>query len=260
MNTITFLGTAGARFVVARQLRASGGLWCSFEGKNILIDPGPGSLLRCHGSEPKLDPAHLDAIILTHKHLDHSNDINIMIEAMTDGGYKKRGVVFCPQDALKQDPVILEYIRSHPEKIEILKERKEYTLGNLQFTAPVKQVHGVETYGLKFFLNSGTVSLIADTRFFPEMIQAYSADILIINVVFFEPREEFDHLSLDDAKSIIQEIRPKHAILTHFGINMLKAKPYEQAHILSEEIGLPVQSAYDGITLNMDTLLSRISD
>ncbi len=103
---IKFLGTAGARFVMIRQLRASGGLWLSAAGKNILIDPGPGSIVRCAASRPKLDPASLDAIILTHRHLDHSSDINVMIEAMTEGGFEKRGEVFCPRDALGEDAVI----------------------------------------------------------------------------------------------------------------------------------------------------------
>jgi len=76
----------------------------------------------------------LDGIILTHKHLDHSNDINIMIEAMTNGGYNKRGVVFAPIDALEGDPVILKYIRNHIEKIEILKERGTYHIGNISFS------------------------------------------------------------------------------------------------------------------------------
>ena len=32
MISVRFLGTAGARFVVAKQIRASGGMWFRFEG------------------------------------------------------------------------------------------------------------------------------------------------------------------------------------------------------------------------------------
>ena len=78
-NFVKFLGTAGARFVMIEQLRASGGIWISYKGTNVLIDPGPGSIVRCSSSKPKLNPAKLDGIILTHKHLDHANDINVMI-------------------------------------------------------------------------------------------------------------------------------------------------------------------------------------
>ena len=46
-NWIKFVGTAGARFVVAKQLRSSGGLWFSLQGMNLYLDPGPGALVRC---------------------------------------------------------------------------------------------------------------------------------------------------------------------------------------------------------------------
>ena len=148
MNKIKFLGTAGARFVVTKQLRSSGGIWITLDDTNILIDPGPGSLVKCHSSKPKLNPLDLDGIILTHRHLDHSNDINVMIEAMTDGGFKKKGVVFAPIDTLEDDPVIQKYVRSYVEKIEILKEKGTYYIKNISFSTPIKHNHGVETYGL----------------------------------------------------------------------------------------------------------------
>jgi len=133
-NCIKFIGTAGARFVVAKQLRSSGGLWVSFEGVNLYMDPGPGALVRCLASKPKLDPTNLNGILLSHKHLDHSGDINAMIEAMTEGGYRKRGVLFAPEDALEDDPVVFRYIRSYPEKIQVLQENSDYSIGRLKFS------------------------------------------------------------------------------------------------------------------------------
>jgi phosphoribosyl 1,2-cyclic phosphodiesterase len=86
MSFIKFLGMAGARFVVMKQLRASGGVWLSVGQTNLYIDPGPGALVRCMNSKPKIDPSTLDGILLTHKHLDHSGNLNVMIEAMTEEG------------------------------------------------------------------------------------------------------------------------------------------------------------------------------
>src|SRR4030065_403968 len=125
MAFLKFLGTAGARFVVAKPLRASGGVWRAVGQTNLYIDPGPGALVRCLNSKPKMDPSTLDGILLTHKHLDHSGDINVMIEAMTEGGFKKRGVLFAPADALESDPVVFNYVRSYLEKIEILRENSQ---------------------------------------------------------------------------------------------------------------------------------------
>ncbi len=246
---LKFLGTAGARFVMIKQLRASGGLWVSYQGTSVLIDPGPGSIVRCAASKPKLDPSTLDGIILTHRHLDHSGDINVMIEAMTEGGFKKKGAVFCPQDALDDDPVIFKYIKKFPEKVEVLGKNKTYSIGKFAFQTSMRHIHPVETYGLKFKIKDTTVGLLADTRYFKELIDFYRTDLLIIGVVFYQPRPEIDHLCLEDARTIIGEIRPKKTIITHFGMSMLAAKPHILAEKLSAELNTEVVSAYDGMTL-----------
>ena len=252
MNKIKFLGTAGARFVVTRQLRKSGGIWLTLDDTNVLIDPGPGSLVRCLSSKPKLNPAELDGIILTHRHLDHSNDINIMIEAMTNGGFNRKGVVFAPSDALNEDAVILKHFRNHVEKIEILKEKGTYNLDNISFSTSVKHVHGVETYGLNICGKNNSISLITDTRYFEGLESHYNGDILIINVVRFEEKQGIDHLSLKDAEKILSINKPKLGVLTHFGMTMIKAKPWEIAKGLSEKLGVKVIAARDGMELDLD--------
>jgi len=247
---IKFLGTAGARFVMLKQLRASGGIWVSHKGTNVLIDPGPGSLVRCTASRPKLDPGKLDAVILTHRHLDHANDVNVMLEAMTEGGFKKRGVLFCPEDALNEDPVVLKHARGLIEKIEILEAGKTYSVGSFEFQASMRHIHRVLTFGLKFNIGNTSVSLLTDTRYFKELVDFYKTDVLIVCVVFFEPRPEAEHLCLADVESLLRDIRPKKAVLTHFGMTMLRAKPQEKALELSQKLGLEVVAAYDGMTLN----------
>lgn len=252
MNKIKFLGTAGARFVVTKQLRKSGGLWLTLDNTNVLIDPGPGSLVRCLSSRPKLNPRDLDGIILTHRHIDHSNDINIMMEAMTNGGLKKKGTVFAPTDALKDDPVILKYVRDHVENIEILKEKGAYNVGDISFSTPIKHIHGVETYGLNIQGKDCLISLITDTRYFDGLESHYVGDILILNVVLLKGKEHIMHLSLKDAEKIINANKPKLSILTHFGMTMIKAKPWEIAEQLSDKLGVKVIAASDGMEIDID--------
>jgi len=246
---IKFLGTAGARFVMIKQLRASGGIWVSAYGKNILVDPGPGSIVQCSRSRPRLDPSQLDAIILTHRHLDHCSDINVMIEAMTDGGFKKKGVLFCPRDALDEDPVILKHTRNLLKQIRILKKDTTYKIGEFSFHTSMQHIHPVKTYGVKFKIGKTSISLLTDTKYFPKLKDFYSTDVLIISVVFYQPRPEIEHLSLVDVKKIINQTKPKKAILTHFGMTMLREKPHLLAQGLSDELGIEVVAAYDGMSL-----------
>lgn len=252
MNRIKFLGTAGARFVVIKQLRASGGIWLTLDDTNVMIDPGPGCLVRCASSRPKLNPMDLDGIILTHKHIDHSNDINIIIEAMTNGGFKKRGVVFTPSDAIEDDPVILKYFRGHVEKIELLKEKQSYKIGNISFSTPVKHAHRVETYGLNIYGKNNSISIISDTKYFKGLEKHYKGDVLIINVVLLEEKPEIDHMSVEDVEKILSINKPKLGILSHFGMTMIKAKPWKIAEDISKKLGIKVIAAGDGMEIDLD--------
>ena len=250
-DTITFLGTAGARFVVISQLLASGGLWLNLGGTEILLDPGPGCIVQ--STKRKLRANKLSAIILSHRHLDHAADANIMIEAMTEGGFKPRGRLFAPADALGAEPVVFSYLKEFLDGIEVLQEGKSYSIGNISFDTPIRHIHPVETYGMRFRTGEHTFSYIADSHYFDGLCQNYGGELLIINVVFLEPRP-IDHLSLPDAEHIIRELKPKVAILTHFGMTMWRAKPWEIAERLSEETGVKVIAARDGMKFDLSQL------
>jgi phosphoribosyl 1,2-cyclic phosphodiesterase len=250
---IKFLGTAGARFVVARQLRSSAGVFLSLKGSNIILDPGPGTLVRCAGSRPPIDPGKLDGIILTHIHIDHSNDLNIMVDAMTDGGMRRQGLLFAPEEALCGDTsILLRYLRGFPKEIIPLREKGEYRIGEVEFSTSIRHRHGVETYGIRFDLGGRLLSFMVDTGYFPEIIESYKgSDTLVMNVVRYSKKGDLPHLSIDDVRQILENIRPKKAILTHFGMTMLKAKPWEVAKRLSEDLGIDIVSASDGMVVEV---------
>ena len=251
-DTIIFLGTAGARIMVANQIQASGGLWLNLSGTEILLDPGPGTIVQ--STKRKLRADKLSAIILSHRHLDHSADVNIMVESMTQGGFKRRGWLFAPVDALDNEPVIFSYLKDYLDGVDILQEGKSYSIGNVSFTTPIRHIHPVETYGMRFTAGEHTFSYITDSRYFDGLCHSYGAELLIINVVFLEPRPTIDHLSLSDAEQIITELKPKVAILTHFGMTMWRAKPWEIAERLSQQTGGKVLAARDGMRFDLSQL------
>ncbi|GAC1652857.1 MAG: MBL fold metallo-hydrolase [Candidatus Dormibacteraceae bacterium] len=242
---LTFMGTAGARFMVAKQLAASGGLYLEEGGTRIALDPGPGAVVQY--AKRKVDLVKLDAIVLSHRHLDHAGDVNVMVEGMTEGGFKRRGRLFCPADALDTDPVVLHYLREFPEEVVRLQPETAYKVGAIEFTTTPPHPHGVETYGFRFGDRLGWVT---DSAYYDGIAEQHRAEVMVIHVVLLE-RRPLPHLCLEDAETIIRAARPRLAILTHFGMTMWRGRPWELAARLSESTGVEVKAARDGMTIEL---------
>jgi len=259
---ILFLGTGGARQVVARQLRRSGGISLHVAGRRMLIDPGPGALVACADADPPIPLSELNAVLLTHRHIDHSGDLNAVIDAMTAGGWRRRGDVFAPGDCLEgEHAVLLEYLRDFPDRIVRLEPETEYCSGPVRFATSVRHAHGAETYGLRFRLEKINLSLVADTAWFDGLPAAYAgSDVLVVSVVLTEPatRPEIQHLSAPEAERLIGGVRPRLAVLTHFGRRMLEAGPERLAREMSERLGRPVLAAWDGMRLDLPPRQDRM--
>ena len=254
---IKFLGTAGARFVMIVQARSSAGVLYDVGGFRMLVDPGPGCLVRCLRSRPKVDPARLDAILLTHAHLDHAGDANVMVEAMTRGGHQRRGTLYAPTDALEGDPIVMRYVRGYLGDLQILGEGKAWPLADgLTLSTPVRHRHSTETYGFRLETPRLRISHVADTSYFPELAGHYApCDVLVVHVVLHEidpeRKKRILHLDVADATRLVGEIAPRVAIITHFGMNMLRARPWDVAERMADQTGIPVVAARDGMTFDL---------
>lgn len=211
--------------------------------------------MKALSSRPPLDPASLQALLISHRHIDHTNDLNIMVEAMTQGGTKKKGTVFLPFDSLAKEPILFTYLREFLDNVSILEEGGYYQVGTISFTTPLRHHHPVETYGFRFLFPEGCISLITDTLFQEKLLEVYKdSTILIIHTVRLkrEKNPQLFHLNAEDAQIIIEAIRPKVAVLTHFGMTMLRAKPWKVAEDLSQKTGIKVVAASDGMSLPLD--------
>jgi len=261
--SVLFLGTGGARFVVARQFRASGGMWMRFGRTQIHVDPGPGALVRALSHVPPCNPRELSGIVLSHKHLDHANDVNVMIEAMTSGGFRRRGVLLAPQDALEGEPVVFPYVQRFVERIEVAKERSgPHRIGDVDVHTSVRHVHAVETYGLHFRYEGRVLSYLPCGRYFEGLAGDYAAhkpDVLIVNVLRYRDSMDVDHLTFDRARDVLAAVRPRVAVLQHFGTKMLEQNPERLARELEDELGIRVMAAYDNMLLDVETEVAAIA-
>jgi phosphoribosyl 1,2-cyclic phosphodiesterase len=247
---LTFMGTAGARFMVAKQLAASGGLYLEEGATRLAMDPGPGAVVQY--AKRKVDLTRLDGILLSHRHLDHCGDVNVMIEAMTEGGFRPRGTLLCPSDALDDDPVVLLYLRHFPNDVVRLEPETAYRLGELSFETTKRHLHGVETYGFRFGAGSpARLGWVTDSQYYDGIAEDHRGDVMLIHTVLAQSRPELPHLGLDDAERIIREARPRLAVITHFGMQVWRAHPWEVAADMTQRLGVEVKAARDGMSLEL---------
>jgi len=234
-----------------------------FGETRIHVDPGPGALVRALSHVPPCNPRELDAIILSHKHLDHSGDVNVLIEAMTAGGFRRRGTVLAPADAFDGEPVVLPYAQKYPERIERLEPSSgPYRIGDVELRTSIAHVHASQTYGLHFAHAGLRVAYLPCGRFFEGLIAdyaSYAPDVLVINVLRYRDEMSVDHLKWDDARRIVEGVRPKVAVFQHFGTKMLEADPKRLAQEVEDDLGLRAIAAYDGLDLDLDTEVAAVA-
>jgi phosphoribosyl 1,2-cyclic phosphodiesterase len=261
-GTLKFLGTAGARFAVSAQLRHSGGLLWTVGGTTLWVDPGPGALVRALSSRPKIDPAKVDALLLTHPHLDHVGDATAIVEAMTRGGFGRRGTLLAPRSALEGEPVVFRYAQGFVTRREILSEGGHYPLApGLALRTPLAHDHGVETYGYRLETEGFSAGHVVDTFWMEELPRAYAGvDLLLVNTTRQTGRDRrYLHLGLDDAEALAAAIRPRLCVLTHFGMQLPPGRAHEAAQAISSRTGVPTLAARDGWTLDLGELPARPS-
>ena len=240
------MGTAGARFMVAKQIAASGGLFIEDNGTRLSLDPGPGAVVQY--AARKVDLTTLDAIVVSHRHLDHAGDVNVMVEAMTDGGFAHRGMLFCPSDALDEDPVVLKYLRRFPREIVRLTPDTTYSVNGVSFTTSGRHVHQVETYGFRF---GDRLGWITDSAYYDGIAEQHRANVMLIHTILLHCRPELPHLCVEDAERIIRDARPKIAFLTHYGMAVWHANPQQIAADMSQRLGIDVRAAVDGLSIEL---------
>jgi phosphoribosyl 1,2-cyclic phosphodiesterase len=258
VSSLKFLGTAGARFVVSTQLRHSGGLVWTLGGRTVWVDPGPGALVRALAARPKVDPSRIDALVVTHRHLDHAGDATAVVEAMSRGGFSPRGALLAPRDALEEEPVVLRYAQGFVARREILSEGSRHALGpGLVLETPIAHDHGVETYGYVLRAGGFSAGHVVDTFWMDRLPEAYAGvDLLLVNTTRERGQDRrYLHLGADDAERLVAGVRPKLAVLTHLGMQLARGRAADEAALaISRRTGVPTVAARDGWLLDLGEL------
>ena len=253
-NFIRFLGTAGTRFIMLSQRRSTGGIWFSYGGARGVIDPGPGSLVKICEASPPLSPIDINTLILTHRHVDHSSDINALAEGMVLKSRFPRGFVLLTRDSLEDgDRVLMRYLTDRINKIAIHEDGASVSpIGGVAIESVRHSHHGIQCFGLIFRRERMPAwGLISDTAPMPHFADAYAdCETLVINVALKFPRARLDHMTITDIKSLLGVLRPKAAVVTHMGGDMLDLGDEYISRMLSTKY-TRVIPARDGMIMDL---------
>ena len=243
MEKLLFLGTSGDHIVTGKQILGSGGIIFQTEGMQFLIDPGPGCLIKA--KENGIHMRENTAIVVTHNHLNHMNDLRAVISATTHNGLDRQCVLICPKSVYDD---VEEHFRNCFERVIVVDAGKKVGINKIEIQS-FKAEHTEDSLGYKFICPTYKIAFSGDTSYYECISNNFSdCDILVLNVTHLEKTE--GHLCANDALEIIKEAKPNLGIITHFGSKMLSANPINIAREIEKQSSINVIAAKDGMSLN----------
>ncbi len=252
-SQIIFLGTAGDSYVCGRQIRASGGIVLQVDSHQFHIDPGPGSLVKM--AQHAVHPRETMGIFVSNTSLLHCNDVNVMISAMTHDGLDRKGVLISNNSFAngteEEKPYLSDKHKNFVERVITVKPGQKVGIENIEIEALPTKNSDPDALGFKFLTPKFNMVYTGDTRYSADVVKTYSGcDILIMNVTHPFSEKPKEGLNSEDAVKIIEKVKPKLAVITHFGAKLLSSDPMYEAREIQKQTGVQIVTAKDGLALN----------
>lgn len=266
---LTFLGTGGGRFTMIKQLRRTGGMHVAHDDFSLYIDPGPGALV--HGIEHGIDLEALDAVLVTHAHLDHCNDMNVLIEAMTSGGDRETGTLLANTTVLhgaelpdkyvkgdgtygaRIDPVLDGFHESLVNRVVELTDGADHDLGPFTLQCLEMEHSDPHTVGVTLETSGQRIGITSDSELFDEMNEFFQGcDVLVLNVMRPVGADWKGHMTTEDAADLLNAVDPEIGILQQFGSRFIRASAEEQKEWLEAHTDVAFVLAEDGMTIDLE--------
>jgi phosphoribosyl 1,2-cyclic phosphate phosphodiesterase len=212
----------------------------------VLVDTGPDlrdQLLGC-------DVRHLDAVLITHDHADHTHGIDdlrplviamrrrmpVYMDAVTSAVMMARfGYCFHQPPGSDYPPILDE------RRMEAGADVTVEGAGGPVTGRPFRMIHGgTEALGFRF----GGLAYAPDVSRMPEesLAELQDLDVLVIDALRYTPHPS--HFSVSEALALIEAVRPQRAILTNLHTDL----DYET---LRREVPAGVEPAFDGLQVEL---------
>jgi len=248
-----FLGTGGGRFATIHQRRKTGGIRF-LRPFHAHVDPGPGALVNTY--QAGLNPTKIRAVLVSHAHPDHYTDAEVMIEAMTSGATRRRGVLVAPKSVLKGNDrlgrSISAYHQKAPAEVVEVSPGTMFRIGGFEGWA-IRSAHtDPDAVGYRLSLPQGDLCYTSDTEYFDQLgDECKGAKLLILAVL--RPRADpcEGHLAADEAAKVVRRASPEFCIITNFGYKLIMANPSAEAQFIQQETGVPTIAATDFLRIEL---------
>ena len=221
---------------------AQSGYLVEEDGRRLLLDCGPGVLPRLRQMEPW---PRVDAIVITHFHLDHWGDI----VPWAFGGMFGSGRGIAPPELWLPrggreiihglDPVLYANAILELFPVQEYEEEKEFVAAGFELVAYRMLHYALESYGLKVRSGSRTLAYSADSAPCDGLVAlARDADLFLCEATLTQPEPGIrGHLTAEEAIEAFEAGGAGRLIIIH--------RP--------DELPLPddIERAYDGLELDV---------
>ena len=217
----------GSGTSVPHPQRASAAFWLETDGGSMLLDCSADAMHRM--AQEDLDWPNLDAIWISHLHLDHSGGLASLLFAMKHS----------PQTQSRQKPLRIFSCSGVGRLLKAIDESNDYGLFKQPFPLEIREFANPDQSGFTPFegircemfktphtreslamrltnSENKTVVYSADTGVSEELAMfARGADLFVLECSFYENKPVQTHLNLAEAMRMAQMAEPRRLLLTH---------------------------------------------
>lgn len=259
---LTFLGTGtsqgvpviGCRCAVCRshdprdrRLRTSA--MVEVGGKRLIIDAGPDFRQQMLRAEVR----HIDAILLTHEHKDHTGGIDD-VRAFNFVDYPTIHTMHIYANAPTSRTLLKDFDYAFAENkyrgvpviaLHTFDEQEPLNVEGITIT-PIVGHHSSRFRSVGYRI--GRLAYLTDFSHIDdaECSKLKGVDTLVVNALRWEPHDS--HFSVAEAEALIRRIAPRRALLTHLSHRI---GLYEEA---SKRLSRGVEIAYDGLEIEIEEI------
>jgi ribonuclease BN (tRNA processing enzyme) len=213
---------------------AASGYLVEFGGKTVLMDAGPGVFMRLAEA---MDPGEIDAVILSHTHIDHCSDVLALFTYMAYGPSGPIPIpVYAPRGAREH---IAAFARAGEDHVfhQVLDFREQEPgdvvwIGDARVTFG-RAIHPVPALVTRFDLDDASLVYSGDTGPGGDLANLADEASLLLCEASLQgvrgPRTFAHHLTAIDAGELATWASVERLVLTHIPARMDPAVSVEQA-------------------------------